>query len=221
MNKLLMAAFVCGAMLISAPSFAAPGSHLDWGYQLNASEGACPPGNEILKVTRKIVNAVDSGTGQNIYGYAWWANTEYVQQISVVEMEPGHFCAKVKSQGSFVSVGGDGPGCATDTNDACGDRSGLAAGVTGTFQGGLINTFEGTFTPGAMRTKGSIGTLDGQCDASTAAGCPASVFSSWRNQYFSGATASSLPWWGWVYHAGNNGGWVNGSDGNEGNISGE
>jgi hypothetical protein len=215
-----LAAVVSGTMLISAFSFAAPGNHLNWGYHLNASEDACPPGVQVLNVKRKVINALDSGTGLNDDGAVWWANAGYVQQIKVVETEPGKFCARVTSQGRFESVGGDGPGCVNDSN--CGIPTGrLEAGVKGTFQGGAINTFEGVFNPGNMRTKGNIGTLDGQCDASTAAGCPASVFSAWRSDYFDSVTGLSWDWWGWVYHAGKNGSWVNGSDGNEGNITGD
>ena len=212
---------VSGIMLISAPSFAAPGNNLNWGQQLNASENACPKGKTVLKVVRKVINALDSGTGQNDDGFVWWANTEYIQQIQVVETEPGKFCARVKSQGSFESVGGDGPGCATEANCSSSEDR-LEAGVVGTFQGGLINTFEGTFNPDGMRTKGSIGTLDADCDASTAVGClGGSVFSRWRSEYFTDVTSSSFPWWGWVYHAGNNGSWVNKTEGNEGNIKGD
>jgi hypothetical protein len=227
-----LTAVVSGTLLISASSFAAPGNHLNWGYQLNATENACPPGEQVLKVVRKVINALDSGTGTNDDGKAWWANTEYVQQIQVVHTGYNdstgldEFCAKVKSQGSFESVGGDGPGCANDSN--CTDAvtpavppGRLYPGVMGTFQGGYINTFEGKFTPGNRRTKGSIGTLDGECHASTAEGCPASVFSAWRSNYFNNVSVSSLPWWGWVYHAGDNGSWVNKTDGNEGNITGE
>jgi hypothetical protein len=171
-------------------------------------------------VVRKVTNSLDSGTGANDYGSVRWAYIDYVQHIQVVETDTDTFCATVKSQGSFESVGGDRPGCVNDGD--CGDAAGrLEAGVVGTFQGGLTNTFTGTFSPGGMRTKGSIDALDHDCDASTAGGCTAPGFSAWRADYFTGVAGSSLPWWGWVYHAGNNGSWVNKFDGNEGNIKGE
>ena len=171
-------------------------------------------------MVRKVINAVDSGTGLNDYGFVWWADSEYVQQIQVVQTGPDSFCATVKSQGSFESVGAIVPGAPTTALAAL-LKVRLAPGSLGTFQGGMINTFTGTFDPGGMRTKGSIGTLDGMCDASTATGCPGPVFSAWREDYFTGVAGSSLPWWGWVYHAGNNGTWVNKTDGNEGDITGE
>jgi hypothetical protein len=211
---------IVAALAPSTTIFAAPGAHLNWGHQLHATEEACPPGRKILNVVRKVINAVDSGTGDNVDGFPWWADSEYVQQIQVVQTGPGAFCATVKSQGSFESVEGDSPGC--DDNGTCDSPAGeIGAGVIGTFQGGMINTFTGTFNPGAMRTKGSIGTLDAGCDPSTPAGCPAPVFSAWLDDYFPGFSGLDLPWWGWVYHAGNNGIWVNKTDGNEGDITGE
>ena len=220
-----IAALAGGAMLISSPASAEPaanpGEHLSWGHNLSAIDEGCPSGDQVLKVVRKVINSLDSGTGSNDYGHVWWADSEYVQHIQVVELEPGVFCATVKSQGSFESVGGDGPGCATDGTCGVDPDGRLEAGVVGTFQGGLTNTFTGTFSPGGERTKGSIGTFDGGCDASTAAGCPGPVFSAWRSDYFTSVAASSFPWWGWVYHAGNNGSWVNAAPGNSGNILGE
>jgi hypothetical protein len=212
---------IVGALaLVSLQASASPGNHLNWGYQLSASEEACPAGDQVLKVVRKVVNTVDSGTGDNDYGHRWWANSEYVQHIQVVETAPGTFCATLKSQGSFESVGGDGPGCAHNGN--CGSPEGrVEPGVVGTFQGGMIQTFTGTFAPGSLRTKGSIGTLDHGCDVSTAGGCTSPGFSRWQDEYFTSIENLSYVWWGWVYHAGNNGSWVNKTDGNEGNITGE
>jgi hypothetical protein len=44
----------------------------------------------------------------------------------------------------------------------------------------------------------------------------------WRSDYFTGVSGFAFDeWWGWVYHAGNNGSWVNAIDGNEGNITGQ
>lgn len=219
LSVLTGSAAVIVALLDPSAVFAAPGAHLNWGHQLHAREEACPSGRKVLNVVRKVINAVDSGTGDNDAGFAWWADSEYVQQIQVVQTGPGTFCATVKSQGSFESVGGDSPGCGH--NGTCDAPEGaIEAGVIGTFQGGMISTFTGTLSPVGMRTKGSIGTLDGACDAATAAGCPGPVFSAWLDDYFPDFADLSLAWWGWVYHAGNNGTWINKADGNEGDITG-
>jgi hypothetical protein len=213
-------AVVAGFLFMSGQTIAGPANNLNWGYQLNASETACPSGDKVLNVVRKVINSLDSGTGANDNGFVWWAYIDYVQQIQVIETEPGVFCATVKSQGSFESVGGDGPGCVENSN--CGTPEGrLESGVVGTFQGGMTLSFEGTFNPGSMRTRGSIGTLDHNCDASTAQGCDGPGFSAWLDEYFTGVSNKSYDWWGWVYHAGNNGSWVNKTDGNEGNITGD
>jgi len=206
-------AFTGSGIIASAPAAAGPGNHLDWGRSLTATETACPPGVQIVKVVQKVVNALDSGTGLNQYGHVWWATSEYIQHIEIVETAANEFCATVKSQGSFESVGGAGPGNGGD----------LAPGVVGTFQGGWTNTFTGEFTnPSGLRTKGSIGTLDANCDPAVAdGGCNGPVFSGYLTYYFTNVANFALPWWGWVYHAGDNGSWVNAVSGNEGDILGE
>ena len=207
-------------LLVSGQAIAGPAYTLNWGYQLHASETACPSGKPVLNVNRKIINSVDSGTGLNDDGTVWWANIDYVQHIRVIETAPGEFCATLTSQGKFESVGGDGPGCINDSN--CGTQEGrLEAGVTGTFQGGMTQRFTGTFSPDSQRTKGKLDTFDHDCDASTAAGCNGPGFSKWQSEYFPGISGLTYDWWGWVYHAGDNGSWVNQATGNEGNISGD
>jgi hypothetical protein len=173
-------------------------------------------------VRRKIVNSLDSGTGKNQLGTVWWATNEFDQRIKVVETDDG-FCATVTYKGKFESVGGDGPGCATDDNDTCGDQDGLEAGVIGRFEGGYTRTLTGTFDP-VLRTKGNLGTFDADCDASVAGGdCAFSPTRGWIGDYFTDEAWGSYLWWGWVYHAGKNGGWVNAINppGNSGNISGD
>ena len=215
------AAVAGAAMLACPPASAAPGQHLNWGHQLRASETSCPSGDKVLNVVYKITNSVDSGTGTNDFDAVWWAVIDYVLHVQVVELDSGSFCATVKTQGSFESVGGDGPGCVNDSN--CGMLEGrLEPGVVGTFQGGGTRTFTGEFSPGSMRTKGSIGTFDHDCDPEVSGGdCDGAGVSRWLDLYFTNVQDLSYEWWGWVYHAGNNGSWVNKIDGNEGNITGD
>lgn len=213
---------VASAMILaSPPASAAPAEHFNWGHQLNATETACPPGNNVLNVMYKIVNSLDSGTGTNDDGAVWWALIDYVLQVQVVETDNNTFCAKVKTQGSFESIGGDGPGCSIAGN--CGAPTGrLEAGVVGTFQGGFTQSFTGTFDPGNIRTKGNIGTVDHDCDPTTnVTPCSGAGITRWLSDYFTGVAGFNFDdWWGWVYHAGNNGSWANKIDGNEGNITG-
>mgnify|MGYP001609294525 CR=1 FL=1 len=169
----------------------------------------------------KIINSLDSGTGQNDSGAVWWAVIDYVLQVRVTET-PAGFCATVKTQGNFTTVAGDGPGCINDAT--CGQPAGrVDGGVVGTFQGGYTEEFTGTFNPGSQRTKGSLGTFDHACDPAVVSGaCSGAGVTRWLGLYFSSVGGFGFDeWWGWVYHAGNNGSWVNKVDGNAGNITGQ
>lgn len=215
MKKLSVITSVLGlAMALgSSLAFAAPSEHLNWGSKLNASETACPSGKAVLNVSYKINNSLDSGVGLNDFGAVWWAVEDYVLQVQVVQTGSDTFCAKVKTQGSFESVGGSGPAGVGD----------LEAGVVGTFQGGYTENFTGTFSPAGKRTNGSVGTFDRHCDPSNlGGGCSGPGVAGWLGDYFTGVSAFDFDeYWGWVYHAGNNGSWVNAIDGNTGNITGE
>jgi hypothetical protein len=210
---------VATLVLMSSQAIAAP---LDWGYQLNAADEACPPGKKLINITRKISGSLDSGTGNSDYGNAYWATSNYIQQIQVVEIGTDEFCARVTTRGDFESVGGDGPGCSEEDN--CGTADGrLEASVVGTFQGGATQIIYGVFNPGQNRTKGSIGKYDADCNPETGL-CPGgggSVFNSWIDDYYEAGFRRTYLWWGWVYHGGNNGSWVNATGGNQGNITGE
>ena len=88
----------------------------------------------------------------------------------------------------------------------------------GTFQGGYISNFSAILSPNpTARTRGSIGTFDYMCDVFD--NCPGRV--DWTTLYFNNGAAAplSLDWWGWIYHAGNNGSWVNAITGNSGDIT--
>lgn len=200
----IVAAFV--ALASSAPAYATPSEHLNWGQNLAASETACPAGQAIVNVNQKIINDIDSKVAG---GY--WAYDEEVRHINVFDLGDGNYCATVKYQGSFETISGDSP----QGTGAVGD------GVVGTFQGGYTATFTAdSFTP-TVKTKGSIGTYDYECDPGTG-DCPRYV--SWLGLFFTSNSDFAdfdLPWWGWVYHAGNNGSWVNAISGNSGDITGE
>ena len=187
----------------SPPAAAAPSEHLNWGSSLSSGPDSCPSGNLVINVKQRVLNDVDSGVGGNN-----WAFDDFVRNIQVVEIAAGTFCATVKYQGQFTSIAGTAP-AGTGTVDA---------GVIGTFEGGYVSTaFTATLVSNpAKRTMGSIGTFDYQCD--TAGKCPEYV--DWTTLYFTAVSGFDLAWWGWVYHAGNNGSWVNSIDSNSGNITG-
>ena len=195
----LIAAFVL--FLIPSAGFSA--EHLDWGAQLHSGPSSCPGGTLVINVVQKVLNDNDSGVAGNA-----WAYDDFVRQIQVVKTSPGWFCATVSYQGNFTTIAGPSP----NNTGTVGD------GVVGTFQGGYVSTvFSATLkTTPLARTKGSIGTYDYNCN--TAFNCPGYV--SWVTLYFDSVSGFDLAWWGWVYHAGNNGSWTNAITGNSGDITG-
>ncbi|MCL4477034.1 MAG: hypothetical protein M1508_12545 [Nitrospirae bacterium] len=83
---------------------------------------------------------------------------DYNKHIQVWQVDTDTFCAVVRYQGSFVTDDGPSPGN-TDT---------IAAGITGTFEGGYRAIITGTLNPSpTYRTKGNIGTFDYGCDVDT------------------------------------------------------
>ena len=115
------------------------------------------------------------------------------------------FCALVRYQGSFLATG---------TSDPNGGAT-LDAGVDGTFEGGdrLVFNADENFT---APTRGHVETVAVSAGATD-----------WMQLYFTNIGVGEVPgipvpeWWGWVYHGGHNGTWVNAAGGNvQGNITG-
>jgi hypothetical protein len=42
----------------------------------------------------------------------------------------------------------------------------------------------------------------------------------WLTLYFSSTSGFNLDWWGWIYHSGSNGTWVNAISSSSGDITG-
>ena len=202
MRKLLAGAAAGALMLASLAStaFAAPNT-LNWGTEVNPGE--CDKvGSPVVNVTQKVVNDVDSGEGGN-----YWAFDNFNRHIQVWESSTqGEYCTEVKYTGQFDAQAGQTSPGAGGTLD--GDED-------GTVEGGYRATIAGTLKSSpSWKTRGSIGSFDYDCDLS--ANCPGYV--NWADQYFDSGYGFSYDWWGWIYHAGNNGSWVNSSDGNSGDI---
>ncbi len=190
------------SLFLSAFALGAPSEHLDWGQQLSSGASACPSGTLVINVTQKILNDADSGVDGNA-----WAYDDIVRHIQVVAIDSDLYCATVKYQGNFTTNDGASPG----------GTGFVGEGVVGTFEGGYVSVpFSATLlaTPLA-RAKGSIGTRDYAC---VDFDCPG--YLDWTTLYFNGGAAFDYAWWGWVYHAGNNGSWTNASTGNSGDITG-
>ncbi|TBR26429.1 MAG: hypothetical protein EPO63_00200 [Candidatus Nitrosotenuis sp.] len=180
------------------PSFAEPEHKI--GKHLNSKQCRTDDAKKIIQVTQKVLNSVDSGVAGNN-----WAQDSYIRHIQVWQLSDGSFCAILKYEGHFVTFSGPSP-AGTSTVDA---------GVKGTFDGGYVTTnFTGTLSP-TVPTHGSIGSFDYQCDVS--GNCPG--FVNWIDLYFADTDGFDLTWWGWKYHAGKHGSWVNSIDGNFGDIT--
>ena len=191
-------ALLFGAMTMSA--FAAT-EHLNWGSQLNSAQ--CQGvGAPIVNVTQQVRNDVDSGFG----GY--WAFDDFSRKIQVwATSEADVYCATVSYQGQFSSDAFAGDTSPGTTGILTGDER-------GTFEGGYTGTITGTplATP-LWPTHGSVGTTDYMCDTSGI--CPGYI--DWVTQYFPVDTFS-YDFWGWIYHGGKYGTWVNASTGSSGDV---
>lgn len=188
--------------LLSAALSAGPAEHLNFGQHINASQ-CSPTGKLVINVVQHVTGDADSGVAGNA-----WAFDDFNRTIQVWQNAPNKFCAVVKYHGSFSTLAGPSPdGKAT-----------VGAGVDGTFEGGYQSTvFTGTLKANpAYSTRGNIGDFNYQCDINF--NCPGAV--DWTTIYFDATSDFGLAWWGWVYHAGDNGSWVNAITGNSGDITG-
>ena len=212
MRRIYLPLFLFWLLLVQQ-AVAKPSEHLNFGTQLNAAECNTTGARLVINVIQRIIGDADSGEAGNN-----WAYDDFQRRIQVWQLSDDTFCAVVQYMGSFVTVMGQSPGFFDpDTNDT------VAAGVTGTFEGGYRSTvFTGTLKdPPDYRTSGNIGTFNYMCvilpGVVGGAACPG--YRDWTTFYFSSTLGFDLAWWGWVYHAGDNGSWVNSIDGNSGDIN--
>lgn len=176
---------------------------LNWGTEVNGAK-CSKTGSPVINVSEDVVNSVDSGEGGNN-----WAFDNYHRTIQFWAQPNGAYCAVVRYAGTFDGQTGQ-------TSPGAGGT--LSGAEDGDFEGGYRAIIRGTLkTSPDWPTRGSVGTIDYQCDIS--GNCPGYI--DWIAQYFEpGYTfiGGDLAWWGWVYHGGAFGTWVNSSDGNEGDI---
>jgi len=148
MRRIYLPLFLFWLLLVQQ-AVAKPSEHLNFGTQLNAAECNTTGARLVINVIQHIIGDADSGEFGN-----YWAYDEVHRRIQVWQLSenPDTFCAVLKYMGSFVTVPGESPGFFDpDTNDT------VAAGVTGTFEGGYRSTvFTGTLKdPPDYRTVGT------------------------------------------------------------------
>ena len=187
-------------LLLTAFPLAATPDPFNWGSQVNAGE--CDrSGAPVININRRVVNSVDSGEGGN-----YWAFDDYIQHIQVWAQPDGSYCVVSRFNGHFDGQAGQ---------TSPGPTGVLSGAADGAFEGGYRAIITGTLKANSgWRTHGNVGTFDYQC--SIAGVCPGAV--SWIDQYFDPGWTFTYEWWGWVYHGGRYGEWINSSDGNSGDI---
>jgi hypothetical protein len=190
------AAWVLVAAVGAAATFAVAaqaGLGLNW-QNIAGSQCKSDTAKTLVNVSFNVVNDYDSGFAGNA-----WANDTISRNLRVWQVG-STYCAQVSDRGTFSTFAGTSPsGSGT-----------VSAGVTGDLAGGYVTTFfTGTFNPsGPYATKGDLGTFDLQC--TSAYNCPGAVPT--PQSYFSSTSGYDLRHWGWIYHAGDHGTWLNQDD---------
>ena len=183
---------------------------LDWEHEVTSSK-CTPPvvrrgdnrhdSEPIINVVERVKNDADSGVAGN-----YWAFDNFSRRIQVWRTATTTFCAVVKYEGSFKAIAGQITPAGTST---------LTGKEKGEFDGGYRATITGTLlATSTWQRKGSVGTIEYNCDAS--GNCPGYI--NWTTQYFAAGVVQNLDWWGWIYHGGRYGTWINAVVGNQGNI---
>ncbi len=194
------------ACFIATTSYAAPKPTLNWGSMIN---GVCSmDGDLVVNVVMKISNDADSGEAGN-----YWALDTFNKSVQIWTTDTaGQYCVRVMYLGKFQAVAGQtSPGDPTGTLKLIGTEK-------GSVEGGYTAIVTGTLNPSpSWPTNGMVGTFDLQCNLS--GNCSGAAAADWTQIYFSGGpTTFGYTWWGWIYHGGKFGTWVNATTGNSGNI---
>jgi hypothetical protein len=190
-------------LVMASTAWAHPGLKLD---KKDLSSKACKADDakQLVNVHYTLTNDYDSGFAGNA-----WANDTIDRQLRIWQLPDGSFCSVVKDHGKFVTFAGASPS----------GFSTVSADLKGQLEGGYVSTvFSGTYAP-TMPTRGNLGTFDLMCDA--AFNCPGDHPS--FTSYISGSSGFDFAQWGWIYHAGKHGTWLNQDDvaaANSGDITG-
>ncbi|HEX8923511.1 MAG TPA: hypothetical protein VF828_02155 [Patescibacteria group bacterium] len=177
-----------------------------WSTSLVFASKICPQGQNlnaaqcnqqsapVVNITYKVLNDPDSGF------YGDWATDNYNKKIQVWDQGDGNYCAIVKYSGQFNTL-----------ENSLSPQSGVAlgAGISGTFEGGYRATFNGKFNQNSLKAKGSLPTVD----------YSSSKIFDWIGTYFQLNSNFNMTYWSWTYNAGNNGTWINASNGSVGDIT--
>lgn len=138
---------------------------------------------QVVNVHFTLQNDPDSGFAGNN-----WATDTIDRQLRIFQVADG-YCAVVTDHGTFVTLAGTSPSGASD----------VTAGVTGELEGGYVTSIASGPLDGSQPTHGDLGTFD----ALSSHPSFATYDSNWD---------VNLAQWGWIYHAGKHGTWLNQDD---------
>jgi hypothetical protein len=201
-------------LLATTTASLAQNPSLNWGSEVNPARCPTDQGYRYLEinVTRKVEADFAPGAGNfdadQIAPMSpdGWAEREFNQHIQVwkvgviVDPPPGgeRFCALVRYQSSFVSTGTSNPaatGCRPASREPSRVATDWCSPPRRTSRHQPAATWKRSRCPVASPT--------------------------WISQYFTSISTTVPEWWGWVYHGGHNGTWVNSIGPNvQGNITG-
>lgn len=202
-NRSLLAALIFTAVMavMAQMAFASP-SHPVFGTFVN--EQGVPTGSTlVLNINYKVTNDEDSGFA----GY--WALDNYSKTLQVWQAPDNSFYAVVRYAGKWQTFAGakSPQNGVIETSDA-----------SGTFEGGYVANFTGTFNPGTLKTNGFIGTFDfGGTKTAVLAGINIATPYDWLDACFPANTNFNYIDWGWTYHYRSQT-WYNYASGSSGDI---
>jgi len=190
-----MLVLVAGVLFASATSASASPLKLDKkGISSEQCKLVGSQAKQLVDVHYTLTNDYDSGCAGNA-----WANDTIDRQLRIWQQSDGNFCVQVADHGKFVTFAGASPS----------GSSTVTAGVKGELQGGYITSdIVGTFSASGP-THGNLGSFDLKCvDANT---CPG-THPSWPDYFSNVLSSNDFAQWGWIYHAGKHGTWLNQDD---------
>jgi hypothetical protein len=179
----LVLALLIASCAFAASISAAPGLKLD--KQDIGPKSCNGAGAKVVVDVHFTLVTPDSGFGGND-----WANDTIDRHLRIWQQSDTTFCAQVEDHGKFVTMAGTSPGGSSTVGD----------GVTGNLEGGyVVSNIVGTLkaTPD-YATRGNLGGPYGDVRPSVAS--------------YVNSAPLNLSEWGWIYHAGKNGTWLNQDD---------
>ncbi len=192
----------CQTFSMGAGSATLASNQLDAKQNLKRSQcEVTSDSTKVVDVKFRLINDYDSAVGGTN-----WANDTINRHLRIWEVSDGTYCAITNDDGSFVTMSGNSPN----------GTGSVGSGIHGDMFGGKITgVLSGSVDSSAYKKHGNLGTFNLDCNQN-ASGCNSfPSVSSYVSNY-----GDQLSWWGWEYDTCQNGSWINSSDANLGDITG-